>query len=99
MSNICAFWADTWHDSSLHGGQDWFQEILRRIADCDTFNAIISRDALSSTACRREFDWAESLDKPVIPVAVEPPPKAFPDVFRNARSSTTPIGSLGIARR
>jgi len=72
---------ETWHDSSLHGGQDWWEEILRRIADCDTFIAIISRDALSSTACRREFDWAESLNKPVLPVAVEPPPKALPRRF------------------
>jgi serine/threonine protein phosphatase PrpC len=72
---------ETWHDSSLRGGQDWWKEILRRIADCDTFIAIISRDALSSTACRREFDWAESLDKPVLPVAVEPPPKALPGRF------------------
>jgi hypothetical protein len=62
---------DIWYDSLLHGGQDWWEEILRRIADCDTFIAIISRDALSSTACQREFDWAESLDKPVIPIAVE----------------------------
>jgi hypothetical protein len=69
---------DTWHDSSLHGGEDWWEEILRRIADCDTFIAIISREALDSTACRREFDWAESLDKPVLPVAVEPLPKALP---------------------
>jgi hypothetical protein len=72
---------DTWHDSSLRGGQDWWEEILGRIADCDTFIAIISRDALSSTACRREFDWAESLNKPVLPVAVEPPPKALPRRF------------------
>jgi hypothetical protein len=72
---------DTWHDSLLHGGQDWWEEILRRIADCDTFIAVISRDALSSMACRREFEWAESLDKPVLPVAVEPPPKALPRRF------------------
>jgi streptogramin lyase len=72
---------DIWHDSSLHGGQDWWEEILRRIAACDTFIAIISRDALNSTACRREFGWAESLDKPVLPVAVEPPPKALPRRF------------------
>jgi hypothetical protein len=69
---------EIWHDSSLHGGQDWWSEILRRIADCDTFIAIISREALNSTACRREFDWADSLQKPVLPVAVETPPKALP---------------------
>ena len=66
---------DTWHDSSRHGGQDWWEEILQRIAECDTFIAIISRDAWNSTACRREFDWAESLDKPMLLVAVEPPPR------------------------
>jgi serine/threonine protein phosphatase PrpC len=69
---------DTWHDSSLHGGEDWWEQILQRIADCDTFIAIVSRDALNSTACRREFDWAESLNKPVMPVAVERLPKALP---------------------
>jgi TIR domain len=72
---------DTWVDRSLHGGQDWWKEILGRIADCDTFIAIISREALSSTACRREFDWAESLGKPVLPVAVQPPPRALPARF------------------
>jgi TIR domain len=72
---------EIWHDSSLHGGQDWWNEILRQIATCDTFIAIISREALNSTACRREFDWAHSLEKPVLPVAVEPPPKALPRRF------------------
>ena len=40
---------DTWVDASLHGGQDWWEEILRRIADCDTFIATISREALNCT--------------------------------------------------
>lgn len=68
----------TWVDSSLHGGQDWWQEILHRIEDCDVFIAIISNEALTSLACEREFDWAEALGKPVLPVAVEPPPTALP---------------------
>jgi predicted ATPase len=72
---------DTWYDAALRGGQDWWDEILRRIADSDTFIAVISRGALSSTACRRECDWAESLDKPVMPVAVEHLPKALPGRF------------------
>ncbi|RZT18361.1 TIR domain-containing protein [Mycobacterium sp. BK558] len=69
---------DAWVDSSLHGGQDWWQEILHRIADCDVFIAIVSRDALNSVACAREFDWAEALLKPVLPVAIEPPTSALP---------------------
>jgi TIR domain len=69
---------DAWHDSSLHGGQDWWNEILERITDCDTFIAIVSREALNSTACELEFDWAESLQKPVLPVALVRPTKALP---------------------
>jgi TIR domain len=67
-----------WVDSLLHGGQEWWDAVLQQIAECDVFVAIISRDALNSIACRREFDWAEALGKPVLPVAVEPPPKALP---------------------
>ena len=69
---------ETWVDVSLRGGQDWWEEILQRIADTDAFIAIVSDAALNSTACGREFDWAEALGKPVLPVAVEPLPTALP---------------------
>jgi TIR domain len=68
----------TWFDSSLRGGQDWWEQILDRITDCDVFIAIISREALNSVACEREFDWAEALGKPVLPVALERPSQALP---------------------
>ena len=67
----------TWIDSSLRGGQQWWEQILRKIAESDVFFPVISRDALNSTACQREFDWAEALRKPVLPVAVEPLSKAL----------------------
>ncbi len=35
------------------------------------FIPIISEDALNSVACNREFDWAEALRKPVLPVKME----------------------------
>jgi hypothetical protein len=62
----------TWLDAALHGGQNWWQEILRRVKLCDAFLAIISEETLNSVACRREFDWAEALGKPVIPIQVQP---------------------------
>jgi sugar lactone lactonase YvrE len=67
----------TWIDSSLQGGQQWWEQILRKIAESDVFFPVISRDALNSTACQREFDWAEALRKPVLPVAVEPLTRAL----------------------
>jgi len=68
---------DVWIDKSLHGGQDWWEEILRQIAGCDVFIAIISHEAQNSTACQRELEWAEKLGKPLLPVAVQPVPKAL----------------------
>lgn len=62
---------DSWMDSSLHGGQDWWQEILNRIAACDVFIAAVSRESLNSHACSLELDWAEALHKPVLPVKLE----------------------------
>jgi hypothetical protein len=63
---------ETWVDVVLRGGQDWWEEILRRIAETDVFIAIVSEAAINSMACRREFDWAEALHRPVLPVAIEP---------------------------
>jgi hypothetical protein len=62
---------EVWADSALRGGQAWWDEILRRIAECDAFIAIVSRATLGSVACKRERDWARKLNKPVLPVAVE----------------------------
>lgn len=52
---------ETWVDFKLRGGQDWWEEILRRIADSDVFIAVVSLGAMNSTACRREFDWARGV--------------------------------------
>lgn len=67
-----------WLDSSLHGGQTWWDEILRRIAESDAVIAAISRASLNSVACRREVEWALALGKPLLPVAVEPVTEALP---------------------
>ena len=50
----------TWVDSSLRGGQTWWEEILRRIADSDVFVAIVSGHTLKSVACKRELEWASA---------------------------------------
>ena len=82
---------ETWVDSSIRGGQEWWDVILKAIADCDAFVAVVSRGALSSLACGREFEWAQALGKPVLPVAVEPLPGALPRRGSpRARSSITP---------
>ncbi|WP_197503011.1 toll/interleukin-1 receptor domain-containing protein [Mycobacterium sp. 1245111.1] len=63
---------EAWMDTSLRGGQRWWDEILDNIAGCDTFIAVVSEESLKSTACERELDWAESLSKPILPVLIQP---------------------------
>lgn len=81
VEHLATMGYETWVDAALRGGQDWWDEILARIADCDVIIAIYSSAALNSTACGREFEWAVALGKPIIPVAVEPPPSALPSRF------------------
>jgi hypothetical protein len=78
VGNFGVLGHQTWVDSSLRGGDDWWAEILRRIAACDIFIVAVSRASLTSEACRRELDWAEDLRRPIVPVSVEPLPTALP---------------------
>jgi len=78
VRDLHALGYQTWLDSSLRGGQSWWHEILRRIADSDVFVAIVSGHTLSSVACKRELEWALALNKPVLPLAVERLPDALP---------------------
>jgi len=55
VRDLDALGYQTWVDSSLQGGQTWWEEILRRIGNCDVFVAIVSSHTLSSVACRREL--------------------------------------------
>ncbi|MBV8177698.1 MAG: sensor domain-containing protein [Mycobacterium sp.] len=78
IRDLDALGYQTWVDSSLRGGQTWWEEILRRIAESDVFVAIVSAHTLNSVACKRELEWALALDKPVLPVAVERLAQALP---------------------
>jgi hypothetical protein len=67
-----------WIDDALRGGQAWWDEILRQIAACDVFLAVVSQASLNSVACRRERVYAHELGRPILPVAVEQLTQAMP---------------------
>jgi hypothetical protein len=60
--------AEPWFDQELTGGQRWWDSILARIRDCDTFVFALTPDSIESQACGRELDYALLLGKPVLPV-------------------------------
>lgn len=59
-----------WYDTNLVGGDDWWREILRHIADCELFVVAISPRSLRSRACKLELEWARTTGRPVLPVLV-----------------------------
>ncbi len=61
VEHLATMGYDTWVDVELRGGQDWWDEILDRIAETDVFIAIYSSAVLNSTACAREYEWANGL--------------------------------------
>lgn len=93
---------ETWIDTRLRGGQNWWQEILQRIANCDAFIAIVSRATLRSVACKRELQWAQRLKKPVLPVSLDRVSGALPkdlaelqmvDYSRHDEEAASALGS------
>ena len=62
----------TWLDQELSGGQRWWDEILNRIRQCDIFVFVLDRESLSSVACSSEYNYADALGKPILPIRVSP---------------------------
>ncbi len=59
-----------WFDQELSGGQAWWSQILARVRDCHVFVFVLDPKALNSTACKREYGYADDLGKPILPVLV-----------------------------
>jgi len=59
-----------WFDRELlrTGGQKWWDNILAEILKCEIFIYSISPQMLSSEPCKREYEYATALGKPILPV-------------------------------
>lgn len=63
---------EVWIDRKLDGGQVWWDEILKRIRDCNAMVVAISPALLDSDAAGKERQYARALGKPLLPVLIEP---------------------------
>jgi hypothetical protein len=60
-----------WLDAELAGGQFWWEQILKEIRGCEIFVVVMSKaSVVDSLACKREFQYAADLQKPILPVLV-----------------------------
>ena len=60
-----------WFDESLHGGQIWWDEILRQVRECQVFVLAVSVHSLESEACLSEWEYAINLNRPFLPVRID----------------------------
>jgi formylglycine-generating enzyme required for sulfatase activity len=61
---------EVWYDSRLYVGQNWWEEILWRLAWCDGFVYLLSPESISSEYCVREMQLALQMGKPIFPVKI-----------------------------
>jgi hypothetical protein len=59
-----------WYDDNLHGGEEWWSEILKEIAACQHFIFLMSDASINSDWCQKELHEATRLNKHVLPVLV-----------------------------
>ncbi len=61
---------DVWMDQRLVGGQEWWDEILRNIRQCDLFVLALSPKSIESDACLLELKYASAVRRPFLPAMV-----------------------------
>lgn len=66
--DITAIGHEVWFDHKLTGGKVWWNQILEEIRQCDLFIFALSPDALDSIPCEKEYRYAYSLNKIILPV-------------------------------
>jgi hypothetical protein len=59
-----------WVDHDLKGGREWWDQILAHIRDCQVFMMTLSPESLASAACKREYNYAAELGKPILPILI-----------------------------
>ena len=62
---------DAFLDTSLTGGQRWWDELVRQIQQCDGFVPILTKGYLLSRPCKLEAAYAAALEKPILPVQMD----------------------------
>lgn len=61
-----------WYDAEIAGGSEWNAVIEQRLATCSAVLLFLSQPAVDSKFVRRELQYADGLQKPIICVRLEP---------------------------
>lgn len=70
VGDLEAMGHEVWFDQELSGGQNWWDKILAQIRECDLFVFALAPASVDSTACKREYQYAANLRRPILPALV-----------------------------
>ncbi|MFP4322459.1 MAG: toll/interleukin-1 receptor domain-containing protein [Anaerolineales bacterium] len=94
--------AEVWYDRELSGGQQWWDEILNRIEDCEVFVFALTPDSTASEFCRVEYGYARDLNKPVLPILLRsaelPDRRLSSTQYVDMRRAKSSDALMGLAR-
>ena len=62
---------EVWYDNRLHAGQQWWEEIQRRLEWCEGLIYLLSPDSVTSEYCQRELQIANAMGKHIFPVLIQ----------------------------
>jgi hypothetical protein len=82
--DIEALGPTVWFDQEISGGRSWWEQILAELRRCDVFIFALDSQALNSTACKREYEYAAALGKPILPILISD--DVSPDLLPSALS-------------
>jgi len=61
-----------WYDRGIPGGAEWDAMIEERVRNCDVLLLFLSQRAVLSKYVRREVKFADTLNKPIVGIHLEP---------------------------
>lgn len=90
---------DPWFDHRLVVGQDWKQQLLDAITNCDVFVYVLSPESVESEWCQWEFAEAVKLSKPIVPILIQTNTPIPPSILsRQYADFTEGATAQGVAR-
>lgn len=60
-----------WYDQELKTGNEWDEEVGKRIINCELFVVFISNNSVLSRNVRNEINMAQNHDKVILPIVIE----------------------------
>ena len=63
---------EIWQDKyNVRDGQDWWEEIVNAIINCDVFVFMISSKSVMNNNCRAELSYARRHNRPILPLVLD----------------------------